>query len=460
MHHPPIGGGLCQLSNALYDLALKTDCEITERHPHTIAVPGSAAEAGRDATVFWNYIDLRFRPRQDCQIEAFLTADELIVRFHTSQFASPVSETRAKPLRIIQEVGSCVTCGHDGCARHAPELAWSDDSLLTAYVLDAVTPEWSKLVAGERGIGKSHVIVPIDGRAWRMNRYAWPQAAATATRAALIRALRARRYKSSPPAVLRREQLEADRMVALAMALRIPAEAERVVVSQSLLPGLWQSGQLAGRKYDVLMVRLPMGELQRRLDEAFRADPEQRLLGDFRADPDLVDAETMALAAAAAVITPHPGIADLFPGRARLVDWQVDTPPVTRRPEPLIVFPGPTAARKGAFAVREAARRLRLPVAILGSNLEGPGESREGVEVSEGTGWLERAAVVVQPSISEDRPTSLLRALAAGIPIVATDMCGLPEGSYCPVTFGEIDVLVEAIERVCGFRSVVPVENC
>jgi vancomycin resistance protein YoaR len=79
--YPAVGGGLCQLSNALYDLALRSGCEIVERHPHTSVVPGSLAEEGRDATVAWNYIDLRFRPATDLRIEAMLTSDELVVRF-------------------------------------------------------------------------------------------------------------------------------------------------------------------------------------------------------------------------------------------------------------------------------------------------------------------------------------------------------------------------------------------
>ncbi len=59
---PSVGGGFCQLSNALYAAALDAGCEIVERHAHSRRVPGSMAEAGRDATVFWNYVDLRFRP--------------------------------------------------------------------------------------------------------------------------------------------------------------------------------------------------------------------------------------------------------------------------------------------------------------------------------------------------------------------------------------------------------------
>ena len=57
---PAIGGGICQLSNALYEVALGAKLTIVERHPHTRIVPGSASEWGKDATVFWNYLDLRF----------------------------------------------------------------------------------------------------------------------------------------------------------------------------------------------------------------------------------------------------------------------------------------------------------------------------------------------------------------------------------------------------------------
>ena len=76
---PAIGGGLCQLSNALYDVSLKAGLEIVERHPHSRIVPGSAAAEGRDATVFWNYIDLRFRSDQPLMISARLDQSNLVV---------------------------------------------------------------------------------------------------------------------------------------------------------------------------------------------------------------------------------------------------------------------------------------------------------------------------------------------------------------------------------------------
>lgn len=523
---PTIGGGLCQLSNALYDLALQTDCEVSERHPHTIAVPGSAAVSGRDATVFWNYIDLRFCPKQTCQIEAILTKDELILRFRTKPCAAiansgipagdacgavsldaleqaragiggrdarclgePTNQasnsSKQKPvaLRVIQTPGSCVTCGQDACARHAPELVWSGEETRTAYVLDAVTPEWQELLAEVTTERKNQIIIPIEGKKWRMRRYAWHTSTGSATFAALKRAWRARRFANAPPAILRREQLASDVMVARAMGKKIDPEADRIVVSQSLLPGLWQAGYLAGRNFEVLMVRLPMGELQDRLDRAFEANPDQKLLSDFRAEAALVKAEADALQAADTIVTPHPGIAALFPEKAKLVEW-IQTPRTKQRvAEPAaartaaqgsssglstcLIFPGPTTARKGAYAVREVAEALDLPVLVLGKDLEGP-DFWKGIEVLPAATWqdilrTDKAqtppgggavsssdflGIVLLPSISEDRPVSLLTTRSLGFPIIATDMCGLKDGEYTKVAFGDTQAMVEAIGRL------------
>jgi vancomycin resistance protein YoaR len=78
---PAVGGGLCQLSTALYEVALQAHCRIVERHAHSRIVPGpNAAKAGRDATVAWNYVDLRFASDRPLKLEVRVTQDELIVR--------------------------------------------------------------------------------------------------------------------------------------------------------------------------------------------------------------------------------------------------------------------------------------------------------------------------------------------------------------------------------------------
>ncbi len=58
------GGGLCQLSNALYWVALHLGCTVSERHRHSFdCFPDSyrTVPFGAGATVFYNYVDLRFR---------------------------------------------------------------------------------------------------------------------------------------------------------------------------------------------------------------------------------------------------------------------------------------------------------------------------------------------------------------------------------------------------------------
>ena len=77
---PSIGGGICQLTNALSRVAHRAGMEIVERHSHTIHPPGFFIDDTTDATVFWNYIDFRFRSPRRVRIGARLTASTLAVR--------------------------------------------------------------------------------------------------------------------------------------------------------------------------------------------------------------------------------------------------------------------------------------------------------------------------------------------------------------------------------------------
>jgi vancomycin resistance protein YoaR len=56
---PDIGGGVCQVSSTLYNLALLTDLEIIERMNHSL--PVSYVPLGRDATVNYDTIDLKIK---------------------------------------------------------------------------------------------------------------------------------------------------------------------------------------------------------------------------------------------------------------------------------------------------------------------------------------------------------------------------------------------------------------
>jgi vancomycin resistance protein YoaR len=122
-----VGGGLCQLSNALCDVALQTGCEIMERHAHSRVVPGSAAAHGRDATVAWNYIDLRFRAPQRLLIRAQAAGQSLVVSFCAAAGTPLAARMRNSPVvKIVsnpasanthQAANTCGTCAQTGCFR-------------------------------------------------------------------------------------------------------------------------------------------------------------------------------------------------------------------------------------------------------------------------------------------------------------------------------------------------------
>jgi vancomycin resistance protein VanW len=77
---PSIGGGICQLTNALSRVAHAAGMEIIERHSHTAHPDGFFIDDATDATVFWNYVDFRFRSAISVRIGARLTQTTLIVR--------------------------------------------------------------------------------------------------------------------------------------------------------------------------------------------------------------------------------------------------------------------------------------------------------------------------------------------------------------------------------------------
>jgi vancomycin resistance protein VanW len=58
------GGGLCQLANLLFGLAIGVDAEIVERHRHSFDLfpdVDRTAPFGFGATVFYNHVDFQFR---------------------------------------------------------------------------------------------------------------------------------------------------------------------------------------------------------------------------------------------------------------------------------------------------------------------------------------------------------------------------------------------------------------
>jgi len=469
---PAVGGGLCQLSNALYDVALQADFEIVERWAHSRVIPGSAAAAGRDATVAWNYIDLRFRPHQLVLIEAYLTRDEMILRVRgqagrmgvngsvpsaprSTLFSPPTPLSSQTSIPLDTHAHSCATCGATSCFRHNASRHGSKPSCgRTAYLLDECWPEFARYVAAQRTCGDI-LGIPLDGVRWRQRRYGWDTSGyarvGTATWQTLARSVATRRLGQYGAARLQ-AQLDGAATLATRLARELAADVTHVCIAQSLLPFLWRHGHLGGRSFEVLMTRLPLRTLQERLDAGLKAHPERHTLGEFRAPDWLVEAEEEALSEAGHVITPHTAIAALFPARSLLLDWDIPPrrpsgPPVPRGKT--IAFPGPTAARKGAYELRCVARELDLEIVLLGSDLEGD-NFWQGVRTRHMEGdWLHEIAAVVQPALVEEKPRPLLAALAAGIPVIATPACGLGQHSaVMTIPEGNEAALQAALESI------------
>jgi hypothetical protein len=449
---PTVGGGLCQLSNALYAAALDSGCEIVERHAHSHFVPGSMAERDRDATVFWNYVDLRFRARHELTIRCRLQDNRLIVRFF-----APGTAAVSEPLRSVLDVAiaaappSCISCDRAACTRHR-KIHDTNSAPAAAFLLDGYWPEYDAFVATQ-ATTSNVAFVPIDGKRFRLPQYAWGLAGFGGVKQApletLVRAGRSRRLASHGAARQRAMQLDAERL-ARRFARHLPSRIEHVFVMQNLLPYLWRTGYLGGRTFDVLMTSLPMNTLHEVLDDAARRHPDSPTLSDFRAPREIVEAEREALDRARRVVTPHREIARPFGARALLLPWVVPTVPPCRAPTSnSVLFAGATLGRSGAYEIREAARRTGTSIVVIGDRDAERPDFWRGLDVTRVANFrqgLDLARVVALPAFVEHRPRQLLHALAAGARVIATATCGLaPASNLTIVPAGSADALTEAI---------------
>lgn len=88
-----IGGGICQVSGTLFNAAVLAGMEITERRNHGLKI--GYLPDGRDATVSWGTIDLRFRNTADAEIIILISIESgvLEVRFVTyDEYTPPATE--------------------------------------------------------------------------------------------------------------------------------------------------------------------------------------------------------------------------------------------------------------------------------------------------------------------------------------------------------------------------------
>ncbi|PRP90337.1 Vancomycin B-type resistance protein VanW [Enhygromyxa salina] len=492
---PGVGGGLCLLSNALYGAAARAGFELLERHPHSRRPPGSRAALGEDATVAWNYVDLRFAAAQPWRLEVHLDAEALIVGIRSGirsegrrRSVGVVHERRSPEARADEreaklgrarrrsgarssawsgEVGpSCMSC--DQPCEYARPPGTSITRGRRSWLVDGVWPEYAAYLKAHAR-PEDQLLMPIDGELLRRPRYAWPGARVGRRKQfpalTLARSLRSRQL-ASQGAARQRALLEHERRLAAAMAAALEPVDTELVVAQTLVPHLWRAGALGGRRVEVLMQRLPLSELQAQLDEAHARNPGSPTLADFRADPVLVEAEAEALDAAAQILSPHASVAECFPDKARKLDWSRPKPGRKRRAPrapgpPRLLLPSATVARKGAGELREAlAGGERAQLWIAGRELEGPGfwsaSEAAGVRVVHGQSpELSEVDALVLPAWVEHQPRALLRAVAAGVPVIASGACGLAgvEGVRT-VAAGDVEDLRGALDELrCALDS-------
>lgn len=149
----------------------------------------------------------------------------------------------------------------------------------------------------------------------------------------------------------------------------------------------------------------------------------------------------------------------------------LSAPPRPRTDSPTVLFLGEIGQRKGAFDLIAAAERVRAAAPSARFQLYGNGEvERARAEVAarglagrvEVPGWisgparlevLKAAHLLVLPSYQEGLPMSILEAMGAGLPVVATPVGGVAEAvidgeTGALVRPGDVDGLAGALTRL------------
>lgn len=453
---PTFGGGLCQLSGSLLEVALSLDLDLLESHRHTSLPADVSRDPRRDATLFWNYVDLRFRSRVSLLFECFLTGTALVVRLRGKQprsanvqIADGIAQGPSNSLPLTVS-GSCFSCSQTECARH---VADAFNITKAAFLLDEYQPEFARLVHGYIK-DTDQVLVPfVSERGWNKSRFVNERVGYQSAHFRVRRSLTLR-WSVFRGITVAQAHFELARALAKSYERQIDYQAEHLVVAQPLLPHLWCSGALGGRTFDVLMARLPVARLEQQLDVAAQLYPQSKTLLEFRAPRWFAEAEQEALQAARTLFTPHSQIAALYE-HAVCLPWETAKTPQNKNGNrrDLLVFMGPTLARKGAYAVREAIRKTGLSLTVLGRDLEEPGfwDNLPVTHMSAPELPWERIHTVVQPALIEYWPRQLLRAHGAGANLVISPLCGVredPAAGIHHVPFGDSDTLAATLAKL------------
>jgi len=449
---PMLGGGICQISNALATCAQRAGFELVEQHAHSARVGYTGDHV--DATVFWNYVDLRIRAPMTWRLELTLGATDLVLTIRAEAAPLPAPTSRGMAATAIPGVvmRSCMSCDETSCFRHQPQAGGQRGR--TAWLLDAWTPEFAQYLLTQ-GIDADRLL-PMPPRRFvallstPTNSVAndWeslPQSHETRVFhmrwASLRRSFWQRRW-AQHAGKRQASVVDGQRWLAQAYARQLRPEHTHLLIDQGLLPHLQRCGALGGRSYDVLASALPMDEIQRRLDMARQCGRKSvaasATLKDFRAGSALLTSEIDAMSGARRIITAHGEVAEHWRERAGLdvqrLPWVLPEMPCCEKTTtgmkespPLVVFPASALARKGVYELAQAMRGLRCRLCVLGS----PSRDStlwQGLEVehaSYASDWIARAHVVVLPAHVEHAPRAALMAVAAGVPVIATPACGL-----------------------------------
>ena len=454
---PAIGGGICQLSNAVYDAASKAGLEVIERHRHTAVIKGSLAESDRDATVFWNYVDLRLKGSQDWQLQVKMDKERLTVSIfgERNNTIKDESDIRCAPSAL----GDCTWCGRTDCYLHSPNLL--SHSHKTYLCIDEEWPEfaeWRKknmnredrLIFTIQHVAFGTQLINFYSKLKRRY-YLWlgDREYKRAEKLAKEKDRYIYNWRKYPIPVAHNARY---RTIAKHFAKKLKFSDTYLVIPQQLLAWLYLEGELAGREYDVLMNAMPMPEIERQLDEAIKryglkvengyyeatndSNPCSKTgvtLCDYRAPENMIAAEKEALSGASSFISPHVKVLKWAGEKGVALDWILPAPIVSVPQNDKyfkILLAGVSLGRKGIFDLRTALRKvdfnyelLLVPSAVeskdfwQGINARIVGSLRDGVA---------QCNVVVLPAVVEHNPRGILLAIASQKTVIASSACGLP----------------------------------
>ncbi len=97
-----VGGGVCKIASTLYNVAILSDLEIMERHPHSMPVP--YVPYGQDATVAYGIKDFKFRNTSSAPLLIWAQGIDncLYIAFY-GQVKPPKVEWHHEVLRLVKK---------------------------------------------------------------------------------------------------------------------------------------------------------------------------------------------------------------------------------------------------------------------------------------------------------------------------------------------------------------------